>query len=176
MSEFGRCGGSGLDWTRAEGSALQLGGGGRCLRWGRLQLERGLLLLSEGRLGFSELVARSEGRLFNIGQVAVGRGGEAGRKSVLAECRGLGAKSGSVGSRLSSKLSEVQVGSGLVAEVHRLVESALGVVSVEDDAVKRDADDFDDNFDNDANEGPVLPGGVSLQCLGGREKKRKLLT
>lgn len=96
-SYFRRRGGSGLDGTRAEGSALQLGGGGGCLCRGRLQLERRLLLLGEGRRGLCELVAWSEGRFFNIGQVAVGRGREAGRKSVLAECRGLGAKSGSVG-------------------------------------------------------------------------------
>lgn len=61
-------------------------------------------------------------------------------------------------------MSEVQVGSGLVTEVHRLVESALGIISVEDDAVKGNADDFNDNLNDDANEGPVLAGIVSLRC------------
>ena len=36
------------------------------------------------------------------------------------------------------------------------MEAAFGVESVEDDAVNGDCDDFDDDFDQGADEGPIL--------------------
>lgn len=41
------------------------------------------------------------------------------------------------------------------------MEAAFGVESVEDDAVDRDCDYFNDNFDESADEGPVLWNDVS---------------
>lgn len=79
----------------------------------------------------------------------------------MREGRRLGAEAGRVGSGLDAQLGEVQVGAGLVAHVHGLVQLALGPVAVEDDAVEGDADDLDDDFDDDADESPVL-----LSCVG----------
>ena len=75
--------------------------------------------------------------------------------------RGAGLEAGSVGRRLGAQLGQVQVGAGLVAQVHALVQLALGPEAVEDDAVDGDGDDLDDDLDDDADEGPVL-GFVSF--------------
>ena len=70
--------------------------------------------------------------------------------------RGLGPKTWCVRSRLRSKLSEVHVGTSAVAEVHGLCQATLGVVAVEDNAVKGDGDDFDNDLDDDTDQSPVL--------------------
>jgi hypothetical protein len=41
---------------------------------------------------------------------------------------------------LRTELSEVEIGTGAVADVHGLAETLLGVITVEDDAVKNDGD------------------------------------
>jgi len=43
------------------------------------------------------------------------------------------------------------------------VESTLGPVAVKDDGVERDADDLDDDFNNDADKGPVLAKRLALR-------------
>jgi hypothetical protein len=48
-------------------------------------------------------------------------------------------------------LSEVEIGTGAVTDVHRLAETLLGVVTVEDNAVKNDGDAFQDDLDEAAN-------------------------
>ena len=65
-------------------------------------------------------------------------------------------EAGGVGRGLGAELGEVEICAGFIAEVHGLVEAAFGVESVEDDAVDGDCDDFDDDFDHGADEGPIL--------------------
>lgn len=84
------------------------------------------------------------------------RGREAGGKGVLRKGGRLGAEAGRVGRRLHAQLGEVEVGPGLVAHVHGLEQLALGPVAVEDDAVERDTDDLDNDFDDHADKTPVL--------------------
>lgn len=79
----------------------------------------------------------------------------AGGQGVLGVEAG-GLEAGGVGGGLGAELGEIEVGAGAVAHVHGLVEAALGVVAVEDDAVEQDADDVDDDLDDHADEGPVL--------------------
>ena len=64
--------------------------------------------------------------------------------------RAVAFEAGGVGCGLGAQLSEVEVRAGFVAEIHRFVEAALGVESVEDDAVDGDCDDFDDDLDEGA--------------------------
>lgn len=71
-----------------------------------------------------------------------------------------------VGRGLGAELGEVEVCAGFVAQVHGFVESAFGVESVEYDAVDGDCDDFDDDFDQGADEGPTLHG-LSVTCYEG---------
>lgn len=68
---------------------------------------------------------------------------------------------GGIRSGLAAELSEIEVRAGAIAEVHRFVEAAFGVVAVEDDAVDGDGDDFDDDLDQGANEGPALSTTIS---------------
>ena len=63
---------------------------------------------------------------------------------------------GGVGRRLHAQLGQVQVGAGLVARVHGLVQLALGDEAVHEDAVDGDRDDLDGDLDDGADEGPVL--------------------
>lgn len=63
---------------------------------------------------------------------------------------------GSVWRRLATELGEVEVGSSLVAVGHALSELALRPVAVEDDAINCNGDDLDDDFDDAADESPVL--------------------
>ena len=56
--------------------------------------------------------------------------------------RGHGAEAGCVGSGLGAELGEVEIGAGAVTDVHGLAETLLGVVSIEDYAVKEDRDGF----------------------------------
>jgi hypothetical protein len=53
---------------------------------------------------------------------------------------------------LRAELREIEVGSGGVAAGHRFPETALGVVAVEGDAVDEDCEDFDDDFDDAADQ------------------------
>lgn len=66
-----------------------------------------------------------------------------------AEARG-------VGCRLRTKLGEVQVRAGAVADCHRLPELALGPEAVEDDSVDGDNKNLDYDFDDAADKRPVL--------------------
>lgn len=61
-----------------------------------------------------------------------------------------------VGRGLRAELGEVEVGAGAVTEIHRLVEPALGVEAVEDDAVDGDGDDLDDDLDEGTDQRPGL--------------------
>lgn len=117
--------------------------------------------LGEGRWGLDQsLAAGSEWRwrwcLLDVTEVLVRLGRESGRESVLRERWGLGTEAGGVGSGLGAELGEIEIGAGLVAHVHGLVQLSLGVVPVEDDAVETDADDFHHDLDDDADQGPVL--------------------
>jgi hypothetical protein len=126
-----------------------------------LQLEA-LLLGCESRLGNDQAVSTGgerRGTLIDIAEILVCRGREARRECILREGGRLGAEARGVRSRLSAELSEVQVGSRLVAHVHGLVQLALGPVAVEDNAVESDTDNLNDELDNDADQGPVLIRG-----------------
>ena len=76
-------------------------------------------------------------------------GGEGGGHGRLDEA-------GRVGCGLGAELGEIEVGAGAVAHVHGLAELALAVEAVEDDAVDDDGDGFHHDFDDAADEGPVL--------------------
>lgn len=53
-------------------------------------------------------------------------------------------------------LGEMELGAGLFTAVHGLGESSFGDEAVEDDGVDEDNEDLDDDFDNGADETPVL--------------------
>jgi len=72
-------------------------------------------------------------------------GRECGRHRSLLETR-------SVGGRLSAQLRQIQIGASFVADIHRLVESALRPEAVEDDTVDTDRDDLHDNLNDGADE------------------------
>lgn len=141
--------------SRCEGALRGLGCGRWCLCRRCLQLEAGFGL-GELRLRLNKLRTRSEGAFLDVGQVAVGGRGLAGRHGILAKSRRLGAESRSVGCGLTAQLGEVEVGAGAVSHVHGLEEASLRVVSVEDDAVQQNAENLDYDFDDDADQGPVL--------------------
>jgi hypothetical protein len=63
-------------------------------------------------------------------------------------------KAGSVGCGLRAQLSEVEVGTSAVANIHRLPETLLGVVSVENHGVKKDRDTLENDLDKAAHQGP----------------------
>ena len=77
--------------------------------------------------------------------------GEGGGHGGFIEARG-------VGRGLGAELGEVKIGAGTIADVHRLVEAALRAEPVENDGVEAYGDDLDDDFDESADEGPVLWG------------------
>lgn len=79
-----------------------------------------------------------------------------GRHGVSAESGRLGSEARSVGSRLAAKLSKVKIRAGAVSHVHGLEKALLGVVAVEDDAVKENGEEPNNDFDDHANHGPVL--------------------
>lgn len=141
--------------SRREGSLDHLGSGRGGLGRGRLQLETSLLRGELG-LGLSELRTRREGTLANVREVAVGGRRVPGGHGILAKSGRLGAKARGVGSRLAAELGKVEIGPGTVSHIHGLEEASLGVVAVEDDAVKKDAEDPDDDLDDDTDHGPVL--------------------
>lgn len=97
---------------------------------------------------------------------------------VVVEGGGIGWRHGSlleswcVRRRLGAELSEVEIRTGAVPEIHRLVELPLRPVPVEDHTVERDDDDFDHNLDDCADQGPRLsfPLDVSPSSLGASNK------
>ena len=94
---------------------------------------------------------------------------------VFWECGGYGCflEAGGVGRGLGAELGEVEVGARAVADVHGLVQAAFGEDAVGDDAVDGDGDDFDNDFDEGADEGPVLPKSQLIKsarvCSVGRQ-------
>lgn len=57
---------------------------------------------------------------------------------------------------LGAKLGEVEVAACLIAVSHRLSEASLGPEAVEDEAVNRDNEEFNDNLNDGTDKGPVL--------------------
>lgn len=57
---------------------------------------------------------------------------------------------------MRSKLGEVEIGTGSVANIHALPELALAPESVKDDGVDGDGDGLDNDLDDAADEGPFL--------------------
>jgi hypothetical protein len=53
-------------------------------------------------------------------------------------------------------LSKVEIRACFVPHIHGLAELALGVVTVEDNAVQGDNEGLYDNFDDTADQGPGL--------------------
>jgi len=78
------------------------------------------------------------------------------RWSPAARAWGERSKARSVGCRLGAKLSEVEVGTGLVTHGHGLSELALRPEAVKDDGIDDDAKRLDDDFDDAADKRPVL--------------------
>jgi hypothetical protein len=64
---------------------------------------------------------------------------------------------------LRAKLSEVKIGTGTVTDIHRLPETLLRVVSVENDGVKKDRDALKNDFNEAAYQGPRLHS--ANQCI-----------
>lgn len=58
--------------------------------------------------------------------------------------------------RLHAELSEIEIVPSPVTEIHRLLESLLGVEAIKDDSVDDDGNGLDDDLDDDANQGPIL--------------------
>lgn len=136
---------------RGEASLLDLGGcacdlDGRCLQG------EGLGLGDFARVGVLDFVAFAVLRR-GLGVVVLG---VAWGRTPAAGAGGKGTEAGGVGGGLGAELGEVEVGSGLVAHGHGLPELALGPEAVEDDGVDDDAEGFDYDFDDAADEGPVL--------------------
>lgn len=61
-----------------------------------------------------------------------------------------------VGGGLGAEVGQVKVRTGFVANVHRLAELAFGPEAVEDDGVDGDDENLDYDFDDAADESPVL--------------------
>jgi hypothetical protein len=59
-----------------------------------------------------------------------------------------------VGRGLGTELGEVKIGAGAVTDVHGLAQALLGVITVEDDGVEDDGDEFYNDLNNAADEGP----------------------
>lgn len=97
-------------------------------------------------------MARRQGVLAQGGRLGREHGRSHGSTSEARRAR----EARRVGGGLRAKLGEIEVGTSSVSDVHGLVQTTLGVVSVKDDAVEQDADDLDDDLDDDADEGPVL--------------------
>jgi hypothetical protein len=62
-------------------------------------------------------------------------------------------------------LSEIEIRTGAVTNGHGLAELALGPEAVEDNAVDGDDKDLDNDFDDAANESPVLEMLVDILML-----------
>jgi hypothetical protein len=66
------------------------------------------------------------------------------------------AKAGSVWCGLRAELSKIEIGSSTVTDGHGLAQTTLGVVAVKDDTVDGDGQRLDDDFNDAADESPVL--------------------
>jgi hypothetical protein len=53
-------------------------------------------------------------------------------------------------------LSEIQIRAGLVTSIHGLHETTLGPETVSNDAIDEQDENFNDDFDDGADETPVL--------------------
>jgi len=60
------------------------------------------------------------------------------------------------------QLGQVQIVASIVSAVHGLHETALGPEAVEDDDVDQKHKDFDDDFNDGADQAPILSMWVSL--------------
>lgn len=112
-----------------------------CLKSERLGLSEGLMLLRVLRAVVLAVLCRRV--------LILDAGGEGGGHGCLGEA-------GGVWRGLGAQLCEVEIGAGAVADVHGLAELALAVEAVEDDAVDDDCDGFYDDFDDAADERPIL--------------------
>ena len=65
-------------------------------------------------------------------------------------------KSWSIRGRLCPQLGQIQIGACFVAHIHRFVEPTFGIESIEDDRVDGNRDNFNDDFDQGADQGPIL--------------------
>jgi hypothetical protein len=74
-----------------------------------------------------------------------------------AGCSWRWSEAGGVWCGLRAELSEVEIGAGFVPEVHGFPQLVFAVEAIEDDGVDSDGDYFHDDFDEAADEGPVLP-------------------
>lgn len=66
---------------------------------------------------------------------------------------------------LSSQLSEVEIRACAIAEVHRLMKLPLRVEPVEDNPIDGNGNYFDNNFDEGADERPVLKAKLVIASL-----------
>ena len=140
---------------RRRGFEAVLGRGWRCV------------LHPYGRSLESEGFGLGEGEVFGceLGVFVVVMGGRltvfGGRVRVLVWVGRAEREAGCVGCGLGAELGEVEVGTGFVAEVHGFVEAAFGVEAIEDDAVDGDGDYLNDDFDEGADERPILRADVN---------------
>jgi hypothetical protein len=78
------------------------------------------------------------------------------RWTPAAGARRHGTEARGVGCGLRAELGEVEIGTGTVAHGHGLAKLALRPEAVEDDSVDGDDKNFDYDFDDAADERPVL--------------------
>ena len=76
-------------------------------------------------------------------------GGEGRRAHALSKTR-------SIGSGLRAELREVKVRAGLVSDIHALSELALAPESIEDNSIDSNGDCLDHDFNDAADESPIL--------------------
>jgi hypothetical protein len=65
-------------------------------------------------------------------------------------------KTRSIWSGMGAQLCEVEIGPGLVTKIHRLSQLALRVVTVEDNDIDADNDNFYNYLDDATHKGPIL--------------------
>jgi len=105
-------------------------------------------------LGLNKSSARCPDKsIFSLSRRVGGVDGwwEAGRFDVLGVRGRHWSKAWSVGCGLRAQLSQVEIRTSPVTNIHGLPETLLGVVSVEDNAVKQDRDALKNDFDEAAN-------------------------
>jgi len=88
---------------------------------------------------------------FGLRSGVVHGGRESWRFDVLRVGRGERSEARCVRCGLRTQLSEVEIRSSAVSDVHGLSETLLRVVSVEDDTVKDDGDALEDDLNETAN-------------------------
>ena len=146
-----------------EAVLLNLGGGTGDLDWRRLQRE-GLWLSNFASVRVLNLIALAvlSGGLRVVVLLVTWRwppASRAGRKRTESRC---------VWCRLGAELSEVEIRASLVADGHGLSELALGPETVKDDSVNDDAERFNNDFYDAADERPILDCIVSREKVGKR--------